>query len=130
MKATDVRIGNIVKSLNEEVEYCIIESITKTRITGTNNNTQGRFVSKWNSGSDFFQGLPLTEKWLTKLGFSKITTSHDLALGNFRWNSKTGLYYERETESDVVEIDLSHIEHVHEFQNCYFAITGDEPFLR
>lgn len=71
--------------------------------------------------------VPLTEEWLLKFGFEYLANEqyekHHLNL-YFNWDKDTGLFLfiEDSTES----LSFKHIKHVHQLQNIYFALTGEE----
>ena len=74
--------------------------------------------------------IPLTEEWLVKLGF--ISDS----LGGFNSPRSMNIYfldkhinicYAKYAESGV---KLEHIKYVHQLQNLYFALTGEELTIK
>lgn len=89
-------------------------------------------VSYMNNESRDFKDLepiPLTEEWLVRLGFEK---TYDKALPYQDAYSKEGLIFDGEFQLTVEgkESDLHGIgkplKHVHQLQNLYFALTGEE----
>ena len=71
--------------------------------------------------------IPLTEEWLLKLGFEKQENGwKKLCICN-DW---TYLYWERlaglELSVNKHSVMLPHINHIHQLQNLYFALTGQE----
>jgi hypothetical protein len=73
------------------------------------------------------QPIPLTEEWLLKFGFAK-TENGWLALDIC--NDWSYLYWERlaglELSVNKYQITMPHIKYVHQLQNLYFALTGEE----
>ncbi len=122
MKATELRIGNWVeiqglesKIILVDTEGCICEN-EYCEDFENNNITQN------------LQPIPLTEEWLTRFGFS---------LGYDGWYSicmPSGIFLA--IEEDMYEVtvgqgvDFSHtlieLNYVHQLQNLYYALTGEE----
>jgi hypothetical protein len=117
MKASELRLGNLVSNMNPRHNDSIltIESIG-------DNHEVNVFYRKYLLSE--LEPIPLTEEWLLKFGWVK---------------SKEYQYYW--SDSNVI-IDLNHagyscllcgitvsLKHVHELQNLYFALTGEELTL-
>lgn len=130
MKHTELRIGNIVSHEDYTSElFKVIEIITVNNSYVV--NTSGGKNGTWTNSIELVNPIPLTEEWLLKLGFgSKYKSVHT------RWNY--GLFgvdqksdEDDEGESIPVEqvfyyegkVDLLY---VHQLQNLYFALTGEE----
>jgi hypothetical protein len=116
MKASELRIGNCVNVLGANQQ--VIDIMCDGASTIFNECIP----------YDDIEPIPLTKEWLLKLGFKKM-----------EWNRPTSYYldfgfcdifynYEGIVEMHVadVEIYLHHIKHVHQLQNLYFALTGEE----
>jgi hypothetical protein len=115
MEAKEIRIGNLVKARGgvEYVTYIYPEHI------GTPKHLKLPLT--------LVKPIPLTEEWLLKFGFKK--------------NYKLGLYYKgghaidihREGNAEFYTGEYGgwfvFIEHVHQLQNLYFALTGEELVL-
>lgn len=128
MKAEELRLGNIV-NLGKPEE--IIWKIDFKRGKGSLPN--GYEV-------DLFTPIPLTEEWLLKFGFEKETgklkrfnramSSPPLdVVGDFYVRSDNALYFEvvnGEFEFRIWNGTLCKIKYVHQLQNLYFALTGEE----
>jgi len=121
MKANELRIGNYVQypNLKKPIRVSFIDT-TETNTTRA-------------------QPIPLTEEWLLKFGFYFV-----IAINN-RYLKDYGAFYftimimnddksyqvslsnheKREGESIYV-VGLGIIKHVHQLQNLYFALTGEE----
>lgn len=126
MDVKELRIGN----------YVIYEKTTHI-ITALNKKMCS---SEWIEGKTYYdythsyndiKPIPLTEDWLLKFGFEEIKIS----------NSDDGyLYsdYQLETENNVLIwfslrkelMDYKHVKHVHQLQNLYFALTGEELTIK
>jgi hypothetical protein len=109
MEARELRIGNLVKSTTHNTYY---------RVTLIEDDYD---YSKT-------EPIPLTEGWLLRFGFEK--------------NYKFGLYYKgghaidihREGNAEFYTGEYGgwfvFVEYVHELQNLYFALTGEELKLQ
>lgn len=117
MKANELRIGNWVEQPNDGV----------TRVTAILNDlqikTETGYIDK------YCRPIPLTEEWLLKFGFEK---ADEIYFIEFDVYSMTIKEYEKgkyilnpETHFNYVDI-----EYVHQLQNLYFALTGQELELK
>lgn len=72
-----------------------------------------------------FDPIPLTPEWLERLGFID-----DLpwAKGNFRVDSENRFHVVDGTGYSVIV--ARNIEYVHQLQNLYFALTGEELTIK
>lgn len=115
MKANELRIGNWVKRLDN----------TEFQVSGEDIH----IISNWSGSKDLLPNpIPLTEEWLLKFGFK-------LNMDWFNWNAAIG-----ENEIGDFKLALRHtddfgwfyksrctpIKYVHQLQNLYFALTGEE----
>jgi hypothetical protein len=121
MKANELRIGNwVLKSLK----------------SGNGRKIEGQIGCQdivrifENIGSFNYEPIPLTEEWLVRFGFD-----HCL---NGWWCSKE-LINVKLSKHGVIEVFLSGsdtdlafygISYLHQLQNLYFAITGEELELK
>ena len=79
---------------------------------------------------DGFEPIPLTEEWLLKFGFDfSIDTWYLKGVAiwkteccDAKGNEEIGFFYELR---DVGMMDM-HVKYVHQLQNLYFALTGEE----
>ena len=126
MKASELRIGNWVeiqglesKIILVDTEGCICEN-EYCEDFENNNITQN------------LQPIPLTEEWLKRLGFEKDEEYDESGLVDYRltlmknslefvsfWNS------EEITSVNQPQTGVD-VKHVHQLQNLYFALTGEE----
>jgi hypothetical protein len=115
IKPEELRIGNWVKWPNEkepnEAEWA-----------------HGHWLGVFDKNYPFPDPIPLTEEWLIKLGFEKQQEEH--------------VWYELQISSSLALIEgdkngymevflLDHddsvrVRYVHQLQNLYFALTGEE----
>ena len=122
MKATELRIGNLVGFVRPE---------NTDEITGIFNGDNGEYLikTKFLSGIPIgdYQPIPLTEEWLIKAGFSKINLefANRFVLCGICIYETFNMKHEREGFHADVHV-LVNLEHVHQLQNLYFALTGKE----
>lgn len=91
----------------------------------TNAKTRGNIIIEG------FKPLPLTEKWLLNLGFQKFLETVEC---NFYENDvlsidcKNGIaiFYKKQRIWGEKDCHLGRLEYVHQLQNLYFALTGEE----
>lgn len=101
MKANELRIGNLVR-LREHDAFIQIEQYQLCESELIN-----------------VQPIPLTEEWLLKFGFDDLGT-YGYGRGNFHICLHENEFYFSINNRKVF------IKHVHQLQNLYFALTGEE----
>jgi len=107
MKASELRIGNIVYFNDNDVHTITGRDILDLDLYPLD---------------DSFTPIPLSEQWLVKFGFEEVERYgkgvwmvHDFIL----------IFYPDECLLCDCDIDVK-IKHVHQLQNLYFALTGEE----
>ena len=126
MKANELRIGNYVNVPTKEqcpfridaFEYCseqFIKVAQEIEISGTQIHPL-----TWYGGD--LEPIPLTEEWLLKFGFER--------LGSGRFDFKTFTYYLHDGSFYNKTSRLCTIKYVHQLQNLYFALTGEELTIK
>jgi hypothetical protein len=109
MKANELRIGNLIDTGDFHIPSC-----------------KGIYEMKndWFTYSNMFNPIPLTEEWLLKFGFKQDETycsihiKYGIELMNIANKYFRGYY-----RGATIAID---IQYVHQLQNLYFALTGEE----
>ena len=126
MKATDLRIGNLVLYQGENI--LTVDGVFSDEILTLENGYQSILD---------FDTIPLTEEWLIKFGFEK---DIDIPFGDFEY-VKSVREGNIENEIDAITIRISPkfefysgiysqiVPSVHQLQNLYFALTGKELTL-
>jgi hypothetical protein len=118
MEAKELRIGNIFGfgEMIHEATHWDIRNLRVQELKGENSLT--------------YKPVPLTEEWLLKFGFetSKWDDNNSLRkmIGS---NDYTIVFY----SNDICEIGgviTKKIEFVHQLQNLYFALTGEELTIK
>lgn len=110
MKANELRIGNLVYYLD-----------------GNGNFYQWDITVIENGITDDFEPIPLTEEWLEKFGFIKKQISGPEFFE--KWVFK--LFVDPKGFYLFIDHDYEYgiVEHVHQLQNLYFALTGEELII-
>mgnify|MGYP003658203865 CR=1 FL=1 len=105
MDANELRIGNFVDDNGVTIQMTYI----------TEDNTE------------WFEPIPLTEEWLVKFGFENTNTKENP-------NYKKGFYTCMVREHGINICNghgfINDLNHVHQLQNLYFALTGEELELK
>jgi hypothetical protein len=115
MEAKELRTGNFVTVIDIDTK----ENITLAADWGT---------IRW---AHHHNPIPLTEEWFLKFGFDMHKfKSLDIIYGTMYASNNTengGLEISLAIGRHVEESDtLPHIKYVHQLQNLYFALTGEE----
>jgi hypothetical protein len=119
MKGEELRLGNLVSNMNPRHNDSIltIESIG-------DNHEVNVFYRKYLLSE--LEPIPLTEEWLLKLGFKNNSmNTYNILL--------QGFLLEYNLQHNVVDaVNKVHfnlnipVKYVHQLQNLYFALTGEE----
>lgn len=128
MESKELRIGNLVTDDYYDSFKTVfeIESITSDGINVFANDDNAAYgmhsaILDYDYKLNEIKPIPLAEEWLVKMGFKKFVTSdkyHTYALGVINVNDN--IVY-------VSELGfLNHIKYVHQLQNLYFDLTGEE----
>lgn len=125
MKASELRIGNLIMWDSEKTQIEIISEISKGAI-GLESDTDFDTLTP----IGLFKPIWLTEEWLMKLGFEKLDENtagciwvivrNDIVFDDLKitqWYKPNRPKFERRHFG---------IKYVHQLQNLYFALTGEE----
>lgn len=117
MKANELMIGNWIIADNQEVQ---VNYITPFSI----GYGKGNFAPSDTFNNTYFQPIPLTEEWLIKFGFEFKPTGEEVyeqtwKLSGFEiWQHNEGFCHDFHIGGNL--------HYVHQLQNLYFALTGEE----
>lgn len=125
MKSNELRIGNYVLDKNDEIK----------KNHGVNDVVGIAYVNFENEFDKLINSeispIPLTNEWFSKLGMSYYSLPtrsgrkigyYTLKYGNrFKINSSDGSYSFINFRKEII--------YVHQLQNLYFALTGEELIL-
>lgn len=136
MKANELRIGNLVKAtvINDGKILSVNEII----------NDNGRYILYFNQkAGDFLKDcepIPLTEEWLLKFGFNQCFNEYHMLFSDNIFSLdiviENDVYYPvicsmpKNIFLSEQRIRLHSIQYVHQLQNLYFALTGEELTLK
>lgn len=137
MEAKELRIGNYIRVKGETNNALLVRCLDGKLIRTNYLSLQ----------SCEFEPIPLTEEWLVRFGFIK---KCDYEQQDWEWgklsilNSRRGVGLYNYTGDRYLDYwcitfredvgcgwcDLNEIEYVHQLQNLYFALTGEELELK
>lgn len=142
MKANQLRIGNY---LNFEQTTHIVSGVLENGETNSywvNKGLKDSFY-EYSAPMDHYKPIPLNEDWLLKLGFKKVIyktvhpdwcneicyeLEHKEFFISYLDDFSMGLYVQKTTHQNDLSIvpSLENMKYVHQLQNLYFALTGEE----
>jgi hypothetical protein len=116
MKATELRIGNLVQDRHSE-ECGMIDSVVLGIIDTMENHS--------------YEPIPLTEEWLKRFGFEikkgAWGTSAETCFWFYKWRVRYVLYQNGNVWSiNPIDGDRVDFKYIHTVQNHYFSLTGEE----
>jgi hypothetical protein len=120
MKSSDLRIGNLVDLGNRiakvtEINHlaCVVVDLEETQDTI--------------EGYERVKGIILTEEWLLNFGFEKNNNNQFILM-----KGSVDILFNKDLNGwtcDGINFSINMTEHVHQLQNLYFALTGEELIL-
>lgn len=119
MGANELRIGNIV-GYKGTSEIAFVELIHKNHFDCR--DEFGEFTPNAK-----YEPIPLTEEWLLKFGFKRIEVEGYPVFLNKIFAIE---FYEEESDVLFENISIAQIKYVHQLQNLYFALTGEELTIK
>ena len=122
MKARELRIGNYILYGETHTIFQVM-TINEDGYT-VKNDIEETWIEQW-----AFYGIPLTEDWLVKFGFKK--SKHWYTLGDIAIYKDMARLTQK-VDGMYVEIynQFKCPEYVHQLQNLYFALTGEELTIK
>lgn len=120
MTAAELRIGNWV-----EIKDQVVRTFAQTEGVGSLQDVAGQLWS-----IEELKPIPLTEEWLERFGFNKVSHIWEFwknsgwDLRQHKLEDKWWLFYMGQ------DLDCVRIDYVHQLQNLYFALTGEELELK
>lgn len=141
MKANELRIRNLIQWEDESEEIISIKSI----IHDSDDEYTVKFTGGWAQLAEF-KPIQLTEEWLLKFGFVKEnnrqSTKHSEYFSKEIYDCKYsfsfayfrddwGFYHSytdapNDNDNNKYDFISCGIKYVHQLQNLYFALTGEE----
>jgi hypothetical protein len=124
MKANELRIGNWVYDNSKGFA---------DRTIGERQVSHELIYSMACGNDKEISGIPLTEEWLLKFGFTR-GFRDEFEIKNkdsyFQSLRKSNDGYVHCWSGNFDDIESSEIQHVHQLQNLYFALTGEELIVK
>lgn len=128
MKANELRIGNLVTVNNPEYHPKLKGVILRVTSISPNsddysvglehiNQKPNTYYETYSQFIRFIEPIQLTEEWLVKFGFDKAVNG---------WWSSDEIFSYRDGYFGFGVDRHTKIQYVHELQNLYFALTGEE----
>ena len=112
MKANELRIGNYIQVKGEKYNSQIMWILP--REVGLDNSVDEIFISD-------LEPIPLTEEWLIRFGFEVKSASV-----THKYSYNIGFFVLSNGLRSNISYDGYEIKYVHQLQNLYFALTGNE----
>lgn len=142
MNVKELRIGNIIKS-DEFESHAEVLAIYPSDSEGTYILIGLDDCNIHHYSLEGCEAIPLTEEWLERLGFTKVIykSTHDdfcdevcYELENreffmsYEEDFSMSLFVDKKTHKDELGIcpNYKDLRYVHQLQNLYFALTGEE----
>ena len=121
IKPEELRIGSIVTGQLPNGEKCTLYTYSISPYGSEYADDKGMVMLYINT---MIEPIPLSEEWLGRLGFEQHM---------FTWEKERFSLMLRKVQSGEIWIenqegfrDAEHVKHVHQLQNLYFALTGEE----
>jgi len=143
MKANELRIGNLV--LVDNPEYHPKLKDVYLRITGIYqatieysiqlehiNQNPNKYYDTYSQFMRFIKPIALTEEWLLKFGFKKVNDWYEINYSDFNitiFFDDYGLIKDLQLSNTNISgayPNVLNFQYVHQLQNLYFALAGNE----
>jgi len=118
MDSKELRVGNLLIGFRPEAQKEPVEfKVISIEPEGVNNPVMGYL---W----DEIKPIPLTEDWLIKFGLSWLVRGE-------RYRIINDIQIELERKFVLIETTIiARCQYVHQLQNLYFALTGEELTIK
>lgn len=134
MEARELRFGNYIRYFKKDVSVLLLKKEGTTPYIGCSFDIKSLIYSY--NEQDAYDGIPITNDWLVKLGFKRNPNDYfELRANELLCFTKSDLWeylfvsFDHEDDIEFEEIAFKHIKFVHQLQNLYFALTGLELTL-
>lgn len=121
MQSSELRIGNYVNSKNDGIIK--ITNISENSVAVSENHCYNHIPIH------LIKPVKINKEWLLNHGFKKHETYSliDIKTGSLELMNIFEMYFRPYFKGKSINVD---IEHVHQIQNLYFALTGEELTLK
>lgn len=133
IKASELRLENLISYNGEPMPIFSIDRGSRSFYTINDIQINRNTGCTIKGGEDVFNPIPLTEKWMQKFGFVTADYEVDQIVWDYNDNfcivqdgvppENEPFVFEWEDGRDNRKTD---IKYVHQLQNLYFALTGEE----
>jgi len=135
MKATELRIGNYVGFKNRTDCYCIIEELSSSGGIHLTRIFNDGDIDDQPEVIEDITGIRLTEEWLMRSGFKTKSNYSNYILNGIEISSMVRVVQTNERRSfwldgDIPDVWKISLDYVHQLQNLYFALTGEELTIK
>jgi len=142
MKTSELRIGNLINGIyyeyendgdSEEIEHTVVCKVVTLDVADMCEYPIFVYSDEEIEHFSEFEGIDLTEEWLLKFGFNAKSVNHNFRIDSdidFQISSGQRVIETNERSSFYLENNFgTKINYVHQLQNLYFALTGEELTL-
>lgn len=120
MKVSELRLGNYILHNGEVMPVVQIERRYKTIFRLNDLDVDERIIE------DHFRPIPITPEWLERLGWQVV----DQGSGAYYWLEKQCWFHIHSSADGTLYANFNNnaipINSLHQLQNLYFALTGEE----
>jgi hypothetical protein len=120
LKANELRIGNLI--LKGDIICSVIG--LRDNIVFAQGIKNGNIFYREKSFD--FQPITLTEEWLLNFGFQTSEWDNNSSLRKEVNSRITMVFYKEHKTFDIGDWELGVIQYIHQLQNLFFALTGEE----
>ncbi len=128
MKASELRIGNLLRDKVSKTELEVVELTENNITTKVINRSKFPLKDEWR-----LEYIPLTEEWLIKFGFKKrdMLSSVLFDMKNPRFSIYLNPPIDKSNKWNILGIEKNvNIQYVHQLQNLFFCLCGKELTLK
>jgi hypothetical protein len=131
MNAQELRLGNLVKDrAGKVIRIDFFDFLHKAYSCkfGQMMFLDDEEVHPMTEYTDYAEPIPLTEEWLLKLGFiEKKPWFFEIKMGDYELGiNRIPLTAQIQSDGEFLAFLTNRTKYVHQLQNLYFAITGEE----
>lgn len=125
MKAEELRLNNLINIGGNTIDT--YQTYKPTKVTlAILNEIAGENRERPDAILSVFQPIPLTEEWLLKSEYSRRKDYIVIDRFSLRWRPDYNYWYVQDNYSSCY---LTKLEFVHEWQNFYYVMQGEELIL-
>jgi hypothetical protein len=119
IKPNELRIGNLIQDVGEGEIYTVTD-ISDDEITAG-------AMTVYSAGFYHEFYIPLSDEWLNRMG---IVYDGQISTSNYWYNRENQCFCQDYSEGDGGAHIIAECLYVHQLQNLYFALTGNELTIK